>query len=143
MTNEEAIKTINNHHFLFASMPDDLLEALDMAIQALEQEPCEDAISRKRVMAEYCMREGVSKKSFVDIINDLPPVNPQPKIGHWVLTQRDKYIDISCSECGTTRFKDYACGYTIDELNLEEINDLIKKIQMNYCECCGAKMLEP
>ena len=63
-----------------------------------------------------------------------------PKIGRWVLAQRDKYIDINCSECGNTRIKEYAYGYTIDELDLNEINNLIAKNRMNYCECCGAKM---
>lgn len=49
------------------------------------------------------------------------------KTGHWIFTQRDKHIDICCSECGNTRFKEYAYGYTIDEISLERIKDLIKK----------------
>jgi transposase len=67
---------------------------------------------------------------------------PQPKIGRWMLTQRDRYVDISCPECGNTRIKDYACGYTIDELDIKEVNDLLAKTRMNYCECCGSKMQE-
>lgn len=75
---------------------------------------------------------------------NVPPVTveqkPQPKMGQWILTQRGKYIDINCSECGNTRLKDYAYGYTIDEIDLNGVNELIVKNHLNYCECCGAKM---
>ena len=67
-------------------------------------------------------------------------VTPQQKKGRWILTQRDKYVDICCSECGNTRIKRYAYGYTVDELNLNEVNDFLAKNQVSYCECCGAKM---
>ena len=50
MTNDEAIKTINKHHFLFASMPDDLLEALDLAIMALEQVDIVNTMKGQRCM---------------------------------------------------------------------------------------------
>ncbi len=60
--------------------------------------------------------------------------------GTWILTQRDKYIDISCSECGYTRIKEYAYNYTVDEIDMQEIKDLVVTSKMNYCECCGAKM---
>ena len=63
MTNEEAIKTINNHHFLFASMPDDLLEALDMAIKSLEQPelqwiPCNNTIDIPDYEVLCCDKRG-------------------------------------------------------------------------------------
>ena len=46
MTREEAIEVLNNTSFFAPSMSD-VDEALDMAIEALEQEPCEDTISRQ------------------------------------------------------------------------------------------------
>lgn len=71
-----------------------------------------------------------------------PPVYPQPKRGRWILVQRGPYIDINCSECGYTRVKEYAYNYTIDEIDIQEVEDLVATSKMNYCECCGAKMQE-
>lgn len=63
-------------------------EFIEMAIKALEQKPCEDAISREDL--EEC------KELMTDINGDtvyavrmsdirrLPSVKPQPKIGHWI-----------------------------------------------------------
>ena len=61
-----------------------------------EQEPCEDAISRPAVldaMYELCdigetlnenpWRDNPHIDAIADAINNLPPVNPQPKTGHW------------------------------------------------------------
>ena len=111
----------------------DKLISLQDAIKAIDEKA-------KRIKNEDTLN-GLA--GAVGILFDLLPVRPQePKTGHWILTQRDKYIDICCSECGNARFKEYAYGYTIDELNLEEIKDLIKKNQMDYCECCGTKMVE-
>ena len=124
----------------------EILDALNMAIKALEQQPCSDVISRQAVLDKKELVELEDGQSFYCIssedVETLPPVTPQQEMGRWILTQRDKCIDISCSECGNVRFKDYAYGYTIDELDLNEVNDLLVKIQMNYCECCGAKMQE-
>lgn len=59
--------------------------ALDKAIKSLEQEPCEDAISRQAVRHilnhEVKMPIKVWKKLF-ELVDCLPPVTPQPKIGH-------------------------------------------------------------
>lgn len=54
MTREEAIKAIKSHCY-FANLVPAGKEALDMAIQALEQEPCKDAISRRfeKITVEY------------------------------------------------------------------------------------------
>ncbi len=115
------------------------VKAFGAAINALEkQETCEDAISRQAVKELYY------KDGYIDFhkICELPPVTPQPKVGKWILAQRGRYIDINCSECGHTRVKEFAFGYTVDELNLEETNDWITKNQMNYCEHCGVKMQE-
>lgn len=114
----------------------------------------EDAISRQ-IISEYVgshiqeINSGYGDlnnhtnrilRMIVDYIEKMEPVAPQQKTGHWILAQRDKCIDINCSECGNTRIKDYAYGYTVDELDLDEVNDLIVKNQMYYCEHCGAKM---
>jgi hypothetical protein len=83
MTSEEAIlclKGIKNiGHDIFTEQKD-FQECLDMAIKALEQEPCEDSISRQLVIKEilrlwnsggdkdYCM------ETLRDYAQELPPV---------------------------------------------------------------------
>jgi len=81
MTNEEAIKAIKSHCY-FANLVPVGKEALDMAIKALEQEPCEDTISRAdavRVASGYCHPANIAKE-----LAKLPPVTPKPKVGHWI-----------------------------------------------------------
>lgn len=108
----------------------------------------DDLISRQAVLEGLASIAKAKAKSDAQksmmgrtmfFVEQLPSVSTE-KTGRWILTQRDKYIDINCSKCGNTRVKDFAYGYTIDELNLDEINDLLAKNQINYCECCGAKM---
>ena len=61
-------------------------EPLEMAIKALEQEPCEDAISKRAVLDKKELVELEDGQSFYCIspedVETLPPVNPQPKTGH-------------------------------------------------------------
>ena len=63
-------------------------EALDMAIKALEQEPCGDCISRHAVLNTLFYKsdnncEVVLNKELQDRIKALPSVTPQQKIGYW------------------------------------------------------------
>ena len=126
MTREEAIKELEEDKALY--MPEEWIEsldrdtpdgrlitALDMAIKALEQEPCEDccngiqtekaklcqksylagmehgtcedAVSRQAVIKEldWAWAKGIFNPK--SLIVNLPPVNPQPKIGHWIEEQ--------------------------------------------------------
>lgn len=78
MTNEEA-------SFILANIDrrvcdDELNDALDMAIKALEQQPCDDAISRadvkKYLSAPDANGNRVIYESDLDL---LPPVTPQPR----------------------------------------------------------------
>ena len=71
-------------------------------------------------------------------MNDLPPVNPQPKTGHWITTPREpqpfdgidfgdeeKTYYITCSEC------DY------------QFTSTSKLTNYRFCPKCGAKMVDP
>lgn len=91
MTREEAIEVLK------ANYPsrcfEQLCEAVDMAIKALEQEPCKDAISRKAVL-EILTFLGC-KESAINAINDLSPVTPQPKMGKWI--EERTYME--CPNC--------------------------------------------
>lgn len=99
---------------------DELNEALDMAIKALEQEPCEDCISRET--ARRIVDSGRTRRHMIDMILATPPVIPQPKIGRWIFVDKAKE-HAHCSEC------DYGDV------------DLFNGRPHNYCPNCGAKIL--
>ena len=101
------------------------------------QEPCEDCISREAVL-EYIDkmpseltadgRRMIRRRTLEEYISDtLPPVDLQPKTGHWTrrLIRNEKGGCIGakmiCSGCG---------------------NDNKHDEHMNYCPNCGAKMQE-
>ena len=52
------------------------LKELEKRIKALEQEPCEDAISREAVLKLFATHDG---KYLYEAIQELPPVQPEPK----------------------------------------------------------------
>ena len=86
----------------------------------LEQEPCEDAISRQAVLDMMQMR--MSGKELYKAVYELPSVNPQPKTGHWKIKRASIHpygSDVACSECGFTMGSSF--GYS-------------------YCPSCGARM---
>ena len=137
MTREEAIKILkrdnpNNITIRdgYEKLFDDRKEAFGMAIKALEQEPCDDCVSRadaikkvseilKNVFVEY---EDIAQKA----IGSLPLVTPQPKTGHWISGHKETgalgitYTEKICSNCGWN-------------------HSLV--IPKNYCPNCGAEMV--
>lgn len=121
MTREEA-------SFILANIDrrvcdDELSDALDMAIKALEQElvECEDAISRECVIEELNKINGTEEIFKVhEIIENAPSVQPKRIKGEWI---ESKYSEI-CSECKAPILCD----------NNEYV------VYSNYCPNCGAKM---
>lgn len=104
MTKEEAVNHIRygiieeNYH-----LPKELgIEACEMAIKALEQDPCVDCISRDEAIrvAEQGQIQGYEWQ-FKKLCN-LPSVTPQPRKGEWLrmsdLSEKedDRY---QCSRC--------------------------------------------
>ena len=80
MTREEAIKNIKEHCY-FASLIPQAKEALDMAIKALEQEPC-DCISREYILSKaHCCCDDLADDECccvdVDDIKEAPSVQPK------------------------------------------------------------------
>lgn len=85
MTNEEAVKIIKSECYIADLLNLDRTRmvntALDLAIKALEQQPCEDCISRERVLElfnktenrwEFCyMRKQIEKLPSVTPTYDL------------------------------------------------------------------------
>lgn len=130
MTREETIARIKDHKIVHKmNEPRAILisEALDMAIKALEQEPCEDAISRQAVVDMTGLSEWFdssdSYNEFVIALSELPPVTPQPKIGHWI-ADIERWGDINTS----------VNGYRCSECNSFDADGDY------FCPNCGAKM---
>ena len=107
MNNEQAIQLLKNIR-KYAVMRDGDVVALDMAIKALEQESCEDTISRAAVLgkainvpiAKVVTEDKViyRKIVFADDIENLPSVTPKPET---VTEFADR-----CRECGRERVLD-------------------------------------
>ena len=90
---------------------DELSDALDMSIKALEQEPCCNCIEFKR----YAKEMGFE-------------IEQEPKTGHWILSDEQNKEDVEndnycfiCSECGCSDI--HAKGTIVP-----------------YCWKCGTKM---
>ena len=86
-------------------------ESHKMAIKALEQEPCEDTISRQAVLDAFWKLDVELRPSAIDailnMVNDLPSVNPQNDVLDKIKTEIDeaydkisKQADIGCGEFG-------------------------------------------
>ena len=162
MTREEAIRIIDRRKTCMECIASDIAtcekcdEAFDMAISALNQEPCEDAVSRQAVqdyiakyLSQYLYEDVRQAVEDIDVyIGDLPSVQPKPetvtefadrcrecgaKYGKLLkqVTKTGKWLKYSyarkCSECGSI-----TC-WTDDEG---------RAIPDNYCPNCGAKMVE-
>lgn len=142
---EEAIRHIES---IKSYVGRNIKDALDMATKALEQEPCDDAISRKSLKQKLQEHHdffvnaygGFSNlprndKSRVDEISNCiamvvnePPITSQTKKGKWV-----KY---GIPRCGEQHYKCTLCGYYI---NFGQWGEVYTK-EFKYCPNCGAKM---
>jgi len=111
--------------------------SIKKVIETIEQEPCEDAVSRG------AMRNGLASISKAKAKSDaqkalmgrvmffteqLPPVTPKQKTSVWVGIDQEPH---ETWECGL-------CGFVIDGsgcINPDKYRDIYK-----YCPHCGAKM---
>lgn len=133
MTNEFAIKVLTElrgYGDKFANIGFDRKEALDLAIKALEQQPCEDCISREAVLdyitkllSGYLYAEERERlEDLTTYIAEMSSVTPQRPKGRWI-EQKDihkhHYGWSFCSECGAF---------------------LMSSDGANFCSCCGSKM---
>ena len=117
----------------------------NMAVKALEQEPCEDAVSRQYIIEKLNEIDGTAEldKSF-EIVENAPQVIPKGvtvtefadrcrecgkmKKGKWIFSKTifDKYgYTVECSSCHK-KWKTY------DEIRWEKEN--------KYCPNCGTEM---
>ena len=123
MTREEAIEKLE---LLRQKVDEDTYRALIMGIKALEQEPCDDAISREAVLkriAQFSVEEGSSVRCqpLYSDVNNMPSVQPSRK-GQWI--KERPWLKVHCSECG----KDAIGNHGFDAL------------KTYFCPYCGADM---
>ena len=109
----------------------DFSEIIELADKALEQQPCEDTISRQAAIdaLEESKRIYVDRRVIIgkmqDIVSNLPSAQPERKKGKWIPQDHNKtngiastlvYYYPKCSVCG------HCDNYT------------------NFCSNCGADM---
>lgn len=119
MTREEAIEVLKHTMWKAPNevTAEKILIATDMAIQALSQEPCDDAISREdaiNIASLHCLTIDETVKA----LERLPSVTQ--KSGKWIDYRDEGFVE--CPFCGHAT----NCEDDIDELH--------------YCFYCGAKM---
>lgn len=122
MNREEAIQRLKTTD----ACDSELCEALEMAIKALEQEPCGDCISReetlKALMDEWTEYDSELIGWLFEKIDKLPSVTAQPKVGRWIVL-KDEYDDVCeavCSCCDKNGNHKWAfcpnCGVKMSEV---------------------------
>ena len=115
-------------------------------IEALEQEPCDDCISRQAAIdafERFIHELGIEDEPYnygemALSVQNVPPVTPKEKTGHWIVDwsatsrlNRDRSLTyeyhVHCDSCG------YRWDYTTDKKG---------SLVSNYCPNCGARMVE-
>lgn len=129
MNRDEAIKELTD--LLPEEFLSEYIDAIKMGIEALEQEPCDDCVSRQVVLEAIdddnrnghysCFATNNDAECFKQIIRELPSVTPQQKVGKWISNAED---DLKISE--------YTCS------NCKGLSDE----DSDFCPKCGAKMSE-
>lgn len=129
-----------------------LEEICELAIKILEQEPC-DAISREDALmaltGKWTLTEEWTEEwteltdklihRFIKRIKALPPVNPQPKIGHWVEENINEWSHkVFCSECGCPPPFEHVSNGDVYSASGYGVSNKTK-----FCPNCGARMFEP
>lgn len=130
MTREETKKRFQSwcQGYIGNNASDEDYQMFNNIMALLEQEPCEDAISRQAVMDCFKKWQHTATRlfDFEKELFSLPSVNPQePKSGHWIAVTNGRGGH-ECSLC-----HEYASSYKDGDERLTK-----------YCPSCGAKMVE-
>ena len=167
MTREKAKREIDSLDYYLQNHTDDYGEeshtAMMMAIKALEQEECDDCISREHLLGEIkSLKESpwfkdntncamAIRKEAIEIVEDLcirkePSVNPQEqKIGHWIETAEEYYKAVNEYGGGVNEYTQYfldddiACSVCLAMYSV--IDNETERF--DFCPSCGSKMVDP
>jgi len=123
MTREEAKKIIENRFDIMDYCESSALgEALDIAIQELEQEPCEDVDEALRILDAINTSGRLDYGDYCELFDAISAIQPKQKIGRWERYIVDSGFNANwkCSICGCNVFSDY--------------------VSYRFCPSCGAKM---
>lgn len=150
MTREVALRKVKGYLTDYFSIKD--YNEIEEIMLALEQQPCEDCISRKDAinlvhdLAQPCDNSydwDISADDMIDGIKELPSVTPQPKIGKWIMKHRThnkiKHYT-GQDEMGETHTISVLERYEVDEPYCSECGKLAGDTSQDYCCACGAKM---
>lgn len=123
---------------------DEVYSALEMALQALSQEPCADAVSRDAVIeaTHHCG----DLQEVRGIVQQLPSVNPQPSEhfidGVHAIGYREGYKDAQKQKSGKwliTHLSNMAycseCDYLFKDIPASVVE------HFKYCPDCGCRMV--
>lgn len=150
MTKEEAKEVFLNRGFVNGFFDGDKWrESIVVISKWLEQDPCEDCISRQAVLEIFGYVMDYWREHAIDVepheikdalieqyeftakeLSKLPPVTPKPKIGHWIVNE---WGNISCSECGCTALYDKV--YPGESVFGQAI-----RVKSTFCPTCGIRM---
>lgn len=136
---------------------DDMTELTIKDLETLEQEPCNDAISRQAAIdclnADFTIDGKENMETVVDYINGafkqikaLPSVTPKPKMGQWIMkhrTHNEVNHYTGQDEMGETHTISVLERYEVDEPYCSKCGKLAGDTSQNFCCACGAKMVEP
>ena len=130
MTKEEAKRIAQGLITDFKCESETMVDFCNMVIKALEQEPCDDSISRQAVIEWLKDKDIIKTKNQEENarreLAELPSVEPERKNGKWIdkgIIGNTEAHNFVCSECGWNE-PDFP----------ERIGEL------HYCTSCGAKM---
>ena len=137
MNKEEAIRKVES--CLTDDFPIEEYGEVEEIIKALEQEPCEDAISRKAMLdyQEYLHGRMSNEENHKlwEFIKDLPSVTPAPKKCH---NENHDYAECDqfvCSNCGIELQDWHRVERDIDTSDIT-----YHQYEFKYCPNCGARI---
>ena len=113
MTKDEAIKTLKDNYCAMCAYGSQNMDSCDIrscdnkdAIKILEQEPCEDAVSRtelhKALYERFHEEDALNNITMVTLgsvrnfIKDFPSITPQQETGKWEVDEDRIY---TCNQC--------------------------------------------
>jgi hypothetical protein len=108
---KELLNEIENDYWNEKADPIDMAEVFDLASKALEQQPCEDCISREVLLdkleepmnwtdSEAELQEQRDYEGFIELVKSMPSITPTRHKGKWIAQDiHNCHTDFKCSEC--------------------------------------------